>query len=164
MANFPYSHSVRRVFYPFHPFYLVHSHPNMAARCDMLRHSTGTALGQKSKLKRNSASLSFDFCPSGKRDRRSGLKPFLNTASIQFTCDYPRGVLARGFEVREEKAGRSLAFCMSRQRVVAGGFGRTRIFEPDGRFRSCRHSPLVAIRSILSASCTCKLRSTEMLV
>lgn len=155
---------MRRVFYPFHLFYLVHSHPNMAARCDMLWHSTGTALGQKSKLKRNSASLSFDFCPSGKRDRRSGLKPFLNTASIQFTCDYPRGVLARGFEVREEKAGRSLAFCMSRQRVVAGGFGRTRIFEPDGRFRSCRHSPLVAIRSILSASCTCKLRSTEMLV
>lgn len=30
--------------YPLRLFYLVHSHPNMAARCDMLRHSIGTAL------------------------------------------------------------------------------------------------------------------------
>ena len=37
------------------------------AHCDMLRDGGGTALGQKSKLKRNSDEVSFNFCPSGKR-------------------------------------------------------------------------------------------------
>lgn len=41
--------------------------PNMAVHCDMLRDGGGTALGQKSKLKRNSDEVSFNFCPSGKR-------------------------------------------------------------------------------------------------
>lgn len=40
---------------------------DMAAHCDMLRDGGGTALGQKSKLKRNSDEVSFNFCPSGKR-------------------------------------------------------------------------------------------------
>lgn len=40
---------------------------DMAAQCDMLRDGGGTALGQKSKLKRNSDEVSFNFCPSGKR-------------------------------------------------------------------------------------------------
>lgn len=62
-----YSHSVQCVFYLVHLFYLVHSHPNMAVRCDMLRYGGGTALEQKSKLKRNSARLSFDICPSMNR-------------------------------------------------------------------------------------------------
>lgn len=62
-----YSHSVQCVFYLVHLFYLVHSHPNMAVRCDMLRYGGGTALGQKSKLKQNSDEVSFDFCPIGKR-------------------------------------------------------------------------------------------------
>lgn len=41
--------------------------PDMAAHCDMLRDGGGTALGQKSKLKRNSDEVIFNFCPSGKR-------------------------------------------------------------------------------------------------
>lgn len=41
--------------------------PDMAAHCDMLRGGGGTALGQKSKLKRNSDEVSSNFCPSGKR-------------------------------------------------------------------------------------------------
>lgn len=41
--------------------------PDMAAHCDMLRDGGGTALSQKSKLKRNSDKVSFNFCPSGKR-------------------------------------------------------------------------------------------------
>ena len=40
--------------------------PDMAAHCDMLRDGGGTALGQKSKLKRNSDEVSFNFVPSGK--------------------------------------------------------------------------------------------------
>ena len=62
-----YSHSTLCVFYSVHQFCLVHSHPNMATRYDMLRYGGGTALGQMPKLKRNSAGLSFDICPSGKR-------------------------------------------------------------------------------------------------
>lgn len=61
-------------FYSVHLFYLLHSHPNMATCCDTLRHCTGTALGQKSKLKRNSARLSFDICPSGKRGGDGGVR------------------------------------------------------------------------------------------
>ena len=41
--------------------------PDMAAHCDMMRDGGGTALGQKSKLKRNSDEVIFNFCPSGKR-------------------------------------------------------------------------------------------------
>lgn len=41
--------------------------PDMVAHCDILRDGGGTALGQKSKLKRNSNEVSFNFCPSGKR-------------------------------------------------------------------------------------------------
>ena len=40
---------------------------DMAAHCDMLRNVGGTALGQKSKHKRNSDRLSFDIYPNGKR-------------------------------------------------------------------------------------------------
>ena len=62
-----YSHSVQCVFYSVRLFCLVHGHPNMTVHYDMLRHGAGTALGQMPKLKRNSARLSFDICPSGKR-------------------------------------------------------------------------------------------------
>ena len=71
----------------------------------MLRHSTGTTLGQKPKLKRNSAELSFDFCPSGKRGGVERPKSSPSTANLQATYDYPPGILASGFEVREEMAG-----------------------------------------------------------
>ena len=60
-----YSHSIYNVLYLLHLFYLIYNHPNMAARCDMLRYGTGTALGQILKLKRNSVRLSFDFLPVG---------------------------------------------------------------------------------------------------
>ena len=41
---FYYSHSIQRILYLVHLFYLFYNHPNMTTYCGILRYGTGTAL------------------------------------------------------------------------------------------------------------------------
>ena len=56
-----YSHSIYNVLYLLQLFYLIYNHPNMAARCDMLRYGTGTALGQIIETQAKLGQVEFRF-------------------------------------------------------------------------------------------------------
>ena len=49
-------------------------------------------------------------------------KPFPSAANLQATCDYPSGILASGFEVREEEPVRRVGPFELWAGMVAGGF------------------------------------------